>query len=43
MIAEMHGGDDTARLAELIRQVGRVVSAVGGADAETLSARGIEA
>jgi NADPH:quinone reductase-like Zn-dependent oxidoreductase len=43
VIAEMHGGDDTARLAELVRSGGRVVSAVGGADAEALSARGIEA
>ena len=43
MIAEMHGGDDTARLAELVRSGGRVVSAVGGADEETLKARGIEA
>ena len=42
VIAEMHGGDDTARLAELIRSGGRVVSAVGGADEETLKARGIE-
>jgi NADPH:quinone reductase len=43
VIAEMHGGDDTARLAELVRPGGRVVSAVGGADEETLRARGIEA
>ena len=43
VIAEMHGGDDTARLAELVRSGGRVVSAVGGADEETLKARGIEA
>jgi NADPH2:quinone reductase len=43
VIAEMHGGDDTARLAELVRSGGRVVSAVGGADEETLSARGVEA
>jgi NADPH:quinone reductase-like Zn-dependent oxidoreductase len=43
VIAEMHGGDDTARLAELVRSGGRVVSAVGGADDETLKARGIEA
>lgn len=43
VIAEMHGGDDTARLAELVRPGGHVVSAVGGADAETLMARGIEA
>ena len=42
-IAEMHGGEDTARLAELVRSGGRVVSAVGGADEETLKARGIEA
>jgi NADPH2:quinone reductase len=43
VIAEMHGGDDNARLAELVRSGGRVVSAVGGADEETLKARGIEA
>ena len=43
VIAEMHGGDDTARLSELVRSGGRVVSAVGGADEETLKARGIEA
>jgi NADPH:quinone reductase len=43
VIAEMHGGDDTARLTELVRSGGRVVSAVGGADEETLKARGIEA
>ncbi|HWL90064.1 MAG TPA: NADP-dependent oxidoreductase [Actinomycetota bacterium] len=43
VIAELHGGDDTARLAELVRSGGRVVSAVGGADEETLKARGIEA
>ena len=43
VIAEMHGGDDSARLAELVRSGGRVVSAVGGADEETLKARGIEA
>jgi NADPH2:quinone reductase len=43
VIAEMHGGDDTARLAELVRPGGRVVSAVGGADEDTLKARGIEA
>ena len=43
VIAEMHGGEDTARLAELVRSGGRVVSAVGGADEETLKARGIEA
>jgi NADPH:quinone reductase-like Zn-dependent oxidoreductase len=39
----MHGGDDTAHLAELVRSGGHVVSAVGGADAEELNARGIEA
>ena len=39
----MHGGDDTARLAELVRSGGHVVSAVGGADEETLKSRGIEA
>ncbi|HEX6401318.1 MAG TPA: NADP-dependent oxidoreductase [Actinomycetota bacterium] len=43
VIAEMHGGEDTARLAELVRSGGRVVSAVGGADEDTLKARGIEA
>jgi NADPH:quinone reductase-like Zn-dependent oxidoreductase len=43
VIAEMHGGDDTARLAELVRSGGDVVSAVGGADEDTLKARGIEA
>jgi NADPH:quinone reductase-like Zn-dependent oxidoreductase len=43
VIADMHGGDDTARLAELVRSGGHVVSAVGGADEETLKARGIEA
>jgi NADPH2:quinone reductase len=42
-IAEMHGGDDTARLSELVRSGGRVVSAVGGADEQTLTARGVEA
>lgn len=35
--------NDTARLAELVRSGGRLVSAVGGADEETLKARGIEA
>jgi NADPH2:quinone reductase len=43
VIAEMHGGDDTARLAELVGSGGHVVSAVGSADEETLRARGIEA
>jgi NADPH:quinone reductase len=43
VIADMHGGDDTARLAELVRRGGHVVSAVGGADEETLKTRGIEA
>jgi NADPH2:quinone reductase len=43
VIAEMHGGDDTARLADLVRSGGRVVSAVGGADEEALKANGIEA
>jgi NADPH2:quinone reductase len=43
VIAEMHRGDDTARLAELVHSGGRVVSAVGGADEQTLKARGIEA
>jgi NADPH:quinone reductase-like Zn-dependent oxidoreductase len=43
VIAEMHGGDDTARLAELVRSGGRVVSAVGGADEETLKTLGLEA
>jgi NADPH2:quinone reductase len=43
VVAEMHAGDDTARLAELVRSGGRVVSAVGGADEETLKARGIAA
>jgi NADPH2:quinone reductase len=43
VVAEMHGGDDTARLAELVRRGGHVVSAVGGADEDTLKARGIEA
>ena len=43
VIAEMHGGDDIARLAELVRPGGRVVSAVGGADVDTLKARGIDA
>ncbi len=42
VIAEMHRGDDTARLAALVRSGGRVVSAVGGADEETLKAQGIE-
>ena len=42
VISEMHSGDDTARLAELVRSGGRVVSAVGGADEEALKARGIE-
>jgi NADPH:quinone reductase len=43
VIAEMHGGDDTTRIAEVVRSGGRVVSAVGGADEEMLTARGIEA
>ena len=43
VIAEMHGGDDSARLAELVRPGGRFVSAVGGADADSLKAREIEA
>ena len=43
VIAEMHGDDNTARLAELVRAGGRVVSVVGGADEESLKARGIEA
>ena len=43
VLAEMHRGDDTARLAKLVRSGGHVVSAVGGADAEVLNARGIEA
>jgi NADPH2:quinone reductase len=43
VIAEMHGGDDSARLAELVRPGGRFVSAVGGADADALKAREIEA
>jgi NADPH:quinone reductase-like Zn-dependent oxidoreductase len=43
VIADMHGGDDTARLAELVRSGGHVVSAVGGADEETLKVHGIEA
>lgn len=42
VIADMHRGDDAARLAELVRRGGHVVSAVGGADAEALKARGIE-
>lgn len=42
VIADMHRGDDAARLAELVRRGGRVVSAVGGADAEALKSRGIE-
>lgn len=42
VIAEMHRGDDTADLVELVHSGGRVVSAVGGAD-EALSSRGIEA
>lgn len=43
VIADMHGGDDTARLGELVPSGGRVVSAVGSADEETLKARGIVA
>ena len=43
VIAEMHGSDDTARLAELVGPGGRVVSAVGGADVDALKAREIEA
>jgi NADPH:quinone reductase-like Zn-dependent oxidoreductase len=42
-IADMHGGDEIARLGELVRPGGHVVSAVGGADRETLEARGIVA
>ena len=43
VIAEMHGDEGTARLAELVHPGGRVVSAVGGADVDTLKARGLEA
>jgi NADPH:quinone reductase-like Zn-dependent oxidoreductase len=40
-IAEMHGGGEIVRLAELVRPGGHVVSAVGGADQETLEPRRI--
>jgi NADPH:quinone reductase len=43
VVAEMHRGDEGARLAELVRSGGRFVSSVGGADEETLKVRGIEA
>lgn len=43
VIAEMHRGDDAARLAELVRSGGRVVSIVGGADEGALKGRGIAA
>jgi NADPH:quinone reductase len=43
VIADMHRGDDAARVAAVVRRGGHVVSAVGGADEEALSARGIEA
>jgi NADPH2:quinone reductase len=44
VVADMHrDGETVARLAELLPAGGRVVSAVGSADAETLGPRGIEA
>jgi NADPH2:quinone reductase len=42
-IAQMHAGGEMARLTELVRSGGHVVSAVGGADQEALTPRGIEA
>jgi NADPH:quinone reductase len=43
-VADMHGDKDgLARLAEHVRTGGHVASVVGAADAESLSARGIEA
>jgi NADPH2:quinone reductase len=43
-IADMHGDKEgLARLAEQVRSGGHVASAVGAADADALSARGIEA
>ena len=41
VVAEMHRGEDGARLAELVRSGGRFVSAVGGADEDALKARGV--
>jgi NADPH:quinone reductase-like Zn-dependent oxidoreductase len=41
-VADMHGGDVVDRLAEQIRDGGRVVSAVGAADPEVFGPRGIE-
>ena len=43
VVAEMHRGEDGARLAELVRSGGRFVSAVGGADEDALKARGVQA
>jgi NADPH:quinone reductase len=43
VLAEMHRGEDGARLAGLVRSGGRVVSAVGGADEDSLKARGVQA
>jgi NADPH:quinone reductase-like Zn-dependent oxidoreductase len=44
VIADMHrNGDTVARLAELVGEGGRVVSAVGSADPDALASRGIEA
>jgi NADPH:quinone reductase len=43
VVAEMHRGEDGARLAELIRSGGRFVSAVGGADEDALKARAVQA
>ena len=43
VLAEMHRGEDGAGLAELVRSGGRVVSAVGGADEDSLIARGVQA
>lgn len=44
VIADMHrNGDTVVQLAELVREGGRVVSAVGSADPDALTSRGIEA
>ena len=44
VIADMHrNGDTVVRLAELVGEGGRVVSAVGSADPDALASRGIEA
>jgi NADPH:quinone reductase len=43
VVAEMHRGENGARLAELVSSGGRFVSAVGGADEDALQARGVQA